>query len=300
MRHLNYNHLLYFWTVANEGSVTRAAEVLYLTPQTISGQIRQLEESIGSPLFNRVGRRLTLSDTGKVVKQYADEIFDLGSQLAQRMKSSEPGSAYVLNVGVVASIAKLIGYQLLRPAFSDTERIQITCMESDLEQLLADLAASRLDLVLSDRMIPAGLSIKAYNHLLGESDVAFFCGTELWDSLAPEFPASLDGAPMLLPVVTSALRRRLDDWFDQHNLRPNLLAEFQDSALMKAFGRAGIGAFPAPSVIADEIETMYDAKILGPAQGVKESYYAISPERKIRHPAALRITEIAKDALGAA
>ena len=297
MRHLNYNHLLYFWTVANEGSITRAAEVLYLTPQTISGQIRQLEESVGSPLFNRVGRRLTLSDTGKVVKQYADEIFDLGAQLAQRMKSNEPGSAYVLNVGVVASIAKLIGFQLLRPAFSESERIQITCMESELDQLLADLAASRLDLVISDRMIPTGLSIKAYNHLLGESEVAFFCGASLWERLSPKFPASLDGAPMLLPLVTSALRRRLDDWFEQHELRPEVVAEFQDSALMKAFGHAGIGVFPAPSVIADEIETMYDAKMLGPAVGVKENYYAISPERKIRHPAASRVTQLAKDAL---
>ena len=191
MRHLNYNHLYYFWTVANEGSIVRASESLFLTPQTISGQIKLLEEAIGKPLFHRTGRRLLLSETGKIVHQYADEIFSLGAELAQRMRSEEPGAPLVLNVGIVNSIAKLIAYQVLRPALAMEEDLRLVCWEGPLEKLLADLAVHRLDLVISDHPIPAGLSVKAYNHKLGESGVSFFADPRRARGYASRFPASL-------------------------------------------------------------------------------------------------------------
>jgi len=294
MRHLNYNHLLYFWTVAREGSIARASEVLFLTPQTISGQLKLLEEAIGKPLFHRVGRRLVLSETGQIVNQYADEIFSLGAELAQRMKSSQPGTPFVLNVGIVNSIAKLIGYQVLAPALDLEDKIRMVCWEGDLEKLLADLAVHRLDVVISDHPIPTGLSVRAYNHMLGESGVSFFCAGSDLRKYASKFPRSLDRAPMLLPTNTSALRRRLDDWFEQNELHPQVVAEFDDSALMKAFGGAGAGLFPAPSAIAAALEQMYGVKEIGAIDGVHETYYAISPERKITHPAVLRITEAAR------
>jgi LysR family transcriptional activator of nhaA len=297
MRHLNYNHLLYFWTVAREGSIARAAEALYITPQTVSGQIKLLEDTIGRPLFDRVGRRMVLSETGRVVNQYADEIFSLGAELAQRLKSTDPGVPFVLNVGIVNSIAKLITYQVLEPAMALDDELRIACWEGDLERLLADLAVLRLDLVISDRPIPTGLNVKAYNHALGDSAVAFYMRTDVAMVYTRAFPQALHQAPMLLPINTSALRRRLDDWFEAHNLRPQVVAEFDDSALMKAFGSAGRGVFPAPVAIARHVEAMYGARMIGEAEGVTESYYAISPERKIHHPAVLRIIESARERL---
>jgi LysR family transcriptional activator of nhaA len=297
LRHLNYNHLLYFWTVAREGSIAKASEVLFLTPQTISGQIKLLEETIGKPLFHRVGRRLVLSETGQIVNQYADEIFSLGAELTQRMKSDDPGTPFVLNVGIVNSIAKLIAYQVLRPALAMEEDLRLVCWEGPLEKLLADLAVHRLDLVISDHPIPAGLSVKAYNHKLGESGVSFFADPRRARGYASRFPASLDHAPVLLPVNASALRRRLEDWFEEQSVRPTIIAEFDDSALLKAFGEAGIGVFPAPTAIAEKVESMYSSRRIGEAEGVHETYYAISPERKIKHPAILSITEAAREHL---
>jgi len=297
MRHLNYNHLLYFWTVAREGSIARASEVLCLTPQTISGQLKLLEEAIGKPLFHRVGRRLVLSDTGQIVNHYADGIFSLGAELTQRMKSSQPGVPFVLNVGIVNSIAKLIAYEFLEPVLQMEDQIRVVCREADFEKLLADLAVHRLDVVISDHPIPAGLSVKAYNHVLGESGVSFFCAGRKAERYARNFPDALDGAPVLLPVSASPLRRRLDDWLEVRGLHPEIVAEFDDSALMKAFGAAGAGLFPAPTAIAATLERMYSVRRIGDTEGVKETYYAISPERKITHSAVLRITELARDRL---
>ncbi|MFM8356859.1 MAG: transcriptional activator NhaR [Gammaproteobacteria bacterium] len=294
MRHLNYNHLLYFWTVAREGSIARASEVLFLTPQTISGQLKLLEDAIGKPLFVRVGRRLVLSETGHVVNQYADEIFSLGAELAQRMKSEQPGSPFVLNVGIVNSIAKLVAYQVLEPALRMPEQIRLVCWEGDLEKLLADVAVHRLDVVLSDHPIPTGLSVRAYNHLLGESEISFFAPADDAARYRAAFPRSLDQAPMLLPLNTSALRRRLDDWFEPEGLRPNIIAEFDDSALMKAFASAGVGIFPGPTALGKTLADMYGVESIGTVPELLESYYAISPERKISHPAVARILETAR------
>lgn len=293
MRHLNYNHLLYFWTVAREGSIARASETLNLTPQTISGQLKTLEEVLGRSLFERVGRKLTLSATGQIVNQYAEEIFTLGAELTQRMKSERPGTPTILNVGIVDSIAKLIAYRILEPVLNSTPPVRIVCVEGDLEGLLGDLAVHKLDLVLSDRALPTGLNVKAYNHLLGDSGVGFFAASGA-QQYREDFPHSLNRAPLLLPVNSSALRRRLNDWFDMHGIAPQVVAEFDDSALMKAFGEAGAGVFAAPLVIAEKIERMYGTNLIGEALDVKETYYAISPERKIKHPAVQDIKQSAK------
>ncbi|MGR8919458.1 MAG: transcriptional activator NhaR [Gammaproteobacteria bacterium] len=296
MRHLNYNHLMYFWTVAREGTIARAAETLFLTPQTISGQLKLLEQAVGSPLFKRSGRRLVLTETGKLVRQYADEIFALGAELAQRVSGGGTDAPRTLNVGVVDSIAKLIACEVLEPAL--TEDAGIVCTEGGLDHLLAELAVLRLDLVISDRPLPPGLKVRAYNHALGGSGVSFFARPVLARRYAREFPHSLDGAPMLLPRGSSALRRRLDDWLDARGITPRVVAEFDDSALLKAFGAAGAGVFPAPTAIAERVEAMYGARSIGGAEGLGERYYAISPERRITHPAVLRITEAAARRLG--
>jgi LysR family transcriptional activator of nhaA len=277
--------------------VVRAAEVLHLTPQTISGQLKLLEETIGEPLFQRVGRGLVLTDSGRLVQQYADEIFSLGAELTQRIKSKQPGAPIAFNVGIVNSIPKLIAHHILEPVLNLDEQVRVVCLENDLEKLLGDLAVHRLDLVLSDRPIPAGLSVRAYNHELGASDVAFFARKEVAARYRDGFPASLNQAPMLLPLKTSMLRRNLDDWFEHNGLIPRVIAEFDDSALLKVFGESGVGVFPAPTVIGHDIESMYRSEKIGEVTGVTERFYAISPERKIRHPAVASITETARGEL---
>lgn len=294
MRHLNYTHLLYFWTVATEGSIARASTVLHLTPQTISGQLKLLEEAVGEPLFNRVGRGLVLTDTGHVVNQYADEIFVLGAELTQRVKSKQALMPTTLNVGVVNSIPKLVALRIIEPVLRLDEPLKVVCREGDFDRLLGELAIHRLDLLISDRSIPAGMSVKAFNHPLGESGISFFAHKSIAKKYMNGFPQSLENAPMLLPTNDSPLRRALEDWFDSHNIRPRVVAEFDDSALLKAFGEAALGVYPAPTAIGEEVEFMYHSKSLGRAEGISESYFAISPERKLKHPAVLTITEAAR------
>jgi LysR family transcriptional activator of nhaA len=299
MRHLNYTHLMYFWTVAREGTITRASEVLHLTPQTISGQLKLLDEAVGEPLFNRVGRGLVLTETGQVVKQYADEIFMLGAELTQRVKSKQALIPSTLNVGIVNSIPKLVALRILKPAFEMEEPVRVVCRENDLESLLGELALHRLDLLISDRPIPAGTSVKAYNHPLGDSGISLFAHESIAEQYRPGFPESLHEAPMLLPALESPLRSSLEDWFDAVRVRPRVLAEFDDSALLKAFGNAALGVFPAPAVIAEEVVSVYHSRLVGHVDAMRESYYAISPERKIKHPAVLHIKEVASEALHA-
>lgn len=297
MRHLNYNHLLYFWTVAREGSITRASKILHITPQTISGQLKVLEESVGDSLFERAGRGLQLTETGEVVNLYADEIFTLGTELAQRVNNKSPGSPSKLNVGILNSIPKLIAFRTIAPALEMEETIKVICHEGELEKLLGDLAVHKLDLIISDRRIPSGLNVKAYNHKLGDSNISFFAQKNIAAKYAKNFPYSLDNAPMLLPAIYNPMRRDIDDWLDEMNIEPNIVAEIDDSALIKAFGEAGVGLFPAPSAVANAIEHMYHTKVIGTLDSVKETYYAISPERKIKHPGVLKITEEARTSL---
>ena len=297
MRHLNYSHLLYFWTIAREGSVVKAAESLSLTPQTISGQLKLLEEAIGRPLFDRVGRRLILSEMGHVVMEYANEIFSIGAELSQVVRGQRSATQSMLSVGVVSSMPKLIAERLIAPSLLDEEPIRVRCHEASLEQLLGELAVHQLDIVLSDQPMPSGLSLRAFNHRLGESGLAFFAQRRVARQYKGKFPQSLDGAPMLLPSQHSALRRRLDDWFDGHDIAPVVVGEFDDSALLKAFGEAGAGLFAAPSVIEAEICKMYGMSVIGATDSVTEHFYAISPERRIKHPAVARITEAARSDL---
>jgi LysR family transcriptional activator of nhaA len=297
MRHLNYNHLLYFATVAREGSIARAAAVLHLTPQTISGQLKLLEQEIGAPLFQRAGRGLVLTETGELVNRYAEEIFALGAELAQRVRSGAAGGPAGFSVGIVNSIPKLIAYRILKPALEVEQPLRMICYEGDLERLLADLAVHRLDLVLSDRPIPSGLGIRAYNHALGDSPVAFFAHTRIASTFVADFPRSLQDAPVLLPVHSTALRRALDEWFERQDVVPRIVAEFDDDALLKVFGEAGVGVFPAPLAIAPEVAETYNARALGVADGIQEHYFAISAERRLRHPAVVEIIAAARERL---
>lgn len=296
MRHLNYSHLQYFWTVAREGSITKAAEVLHLTPQTISGQLKLLEESIGDALFTRVGRGLVLTMTGQLVFQYADEIFSLGGELSSRLKTGAAGIPAILRVGIVNSIPKLIAMRILQPALTE-ESVRLACTEGDFEELLGKLAVHQLDMIISDHGISAGLHVKAFNHHIGQSDTAIFVKRSMAGRYENKFPESLNDAPLLLPTVSNPMRRALEEWMDNLELTPQIIAEFDDSALMKAFGEEGLGLFPGPTAIKAEIQSMYDAKAIGDVPEVIENFYAISPEQKLKNPVVLNIIETARSKL---
>ena len=297
MRHLNYSHLHYFWTVAREGSIAKAAEALNLTPQTISGQLKLLDAEVGQSLFNRVGRRLVLSETGRVVFEYAEEIFTTGAELASVVRGHQRVGPTSLAVGIVSSMPKLIAERIVAPAIMAERQVRVRCQESSLEQLLSELAVHRLDIVLSDKPVPDSLNIKAFNHRLGESGMSFFAQRSQARRYRGRFPASLMDAPMLLPSPHSALRRRLDDWFEAHKIFPRIVGEFDDSALLKAFGEAGVGIFAGPTVIAEEICRMYRMSVIGETEEIKERFYAISPERRLRHESVVMITETARSDL---
>ncbi|MDJ0748444.1 MAG: transcriptional activator NhaR [Woeseiaceae bacterium] len=294
MRHLNYSHLQYFWAVAREGSIAKASQSLHLTPQTISGQLKLLDEAVGKPLFNRVGRRLVLSDMGRVVFEYADEIFSVGAELASVVRGNHLTGPTTLNVGIVSSMPKLIAERIVAPALMAEQPIRVRCQEASLEQLLSELAVHKLDIVLSDQPVPDGLSLKAYAHRLGESGMSFFTLRSKARRYRGKFPSSLNDAPMLLPSQHSALRRRLDDWFETHELSPRIVGEFDDSALLKAFGEAGAGVFAAPSVIEEEICRMYRMAVVGQTDEIQERFYAISPERRLKHESVVMITKTAR------
>ncbi|MEM7304386.1 MAG: transcriptional activator NhaR [Pseudomonadota bacterium] len=295
MRHLNYNHLLYFWMVAREGSINKASDVLHITPQTISGQIKSLESTIGAPLFNRSGRNLILSEAGHLIWPYANEIFLLGEDLARNVKSKNMQPSSHLNVGLVNSIPKLIAFRILSISFEKDNEVKLITQEGTLDNLLADLALHKLDLVLSDRPHTPGINIKAFNHLLGKSKIAFYATKSIYKSYTKSFPDSLDNAPILLPSQSNPLRRDLEDWFENNQITPNIVAEIDDSALLKVFGESGLGIFPAPVVMSDNIQKMYGAKIIGTIEEISESYYAITTERKLKHPGVVEITKYARD-----
>lgn len=294
---LNYHHLLYFWTVAREGSVSRAAERLQLTQPTLSNQIKKLEKSLGADLFDRVGRSLVLTETGQLVYRYADEIFALGRELTDTLKGSPSRDRILLSVGVPDVLPKLVVYRLLRPALELEERVQLSCYEGKLHDLLADLALHRLDLVLADSPITPQLHIRAFNHLLGECGATVFGTRELAERCAGRFPRSLHGAPMLLPTQNTALRRALEQWFDEQDIRPQIIHEFEDSAVMKVFGQAGEGLFVAPSAIEREITRQYSVQQIGRIDAVRERFYAISVERRLKHPAVVAISTAARQKL---
>jgi LysR family transcriptional activator of nhaA len=294
MRHLNYNHLFYFWTVAREGSISKACGKLHLTPQTVSAQIKLLEETVGEPLFDRVGRGLVLSEVGSMVMRYADEIFSAGMELNRFLRSGEFTGSRAFNVGITDSIAKLVAYRVLQPAMDEEADVKLVCEEGRLDRLLGTMATHRLDLIISDAPLPGGTHIKAFNHHLGHSEIKIFATPALAKKYRKKFPESLDGAPFLMPTRENAVRRALEHWFELHQLTPNIVAEVYDSALLKSFGGEGAGLFPGSAVIEDNIRTMYAVEDVGTAKGIHEQYYAISPERKIKQPVVLTICEWAR------
>jgi LysR family transcriptional activator of nhaA len=300
MRHLNYSHLQYFWTVAREGSIASASKTLHLTPQTISGQLKLLDEAVGRPLFDRVGRKLVLSNMGRLVFEYADEIFSVGAELASVVRGSHMSGPKTLTVGIVSSMPKLIAERVIAPVLTADPPVRVRCHEASLDQLLAELAVHKLDLVLSDQPVPDGLNLKAYNHRLGASGLSFFARRHESRGYKARFPQSLADAPTLLPSPRSALRRRLDDWFESLELSPRIVAEFDDSALLKAFGEAGAGVFAGPTAIEEEICRMYRMSVIGRVDDIRERFYAISSERRLKHQSVVLITETARTQLFAA
>ncbi len=294
---INYKHLHYFWVVAKEGGIARAGEKLHLTPQTISGQLSVLEEYMGISLFSRVGRSLELTETGKLVLSYADEIFSLGGELEEQIHQLPASLPQTLRVGVVDVVPKSIAHRILGPALKMPEPVRMICKESSLETLLAELSIHRLDLVLADRPIPATVSTRGFSHKLGECEVSFFATENLKKNLKGNFPHCLDGAPLLLPSSGNQLRSGIDQWLDRYRIYPQVVAEFDDSALMKVFGQEGAGIFIAPAAIEAEVESQYCAKSIGRITEVKEKFYAISVERRVSHPVVAVIMEAARESL---
>lgn len=297
MSGLNYKHLRYFWTVAKAGSIARACERLHLTPQTISGQLSAFENALGYKLFVRVGRRLELSEAGRLVLSYADEIFTVGEELEEVLRHQEGGLPLQFRVGIVDSVPKSVAYRLLEPAVSLPEPLRIVCREGKIASLMADLAIHRLDLVIADSPMPAGLSIRGFNHLLGECGLTFFATSALARRHKARFPRCLDGAPLLLPGEDAAVRPGLMQWFESVSVRPKVMGDFDDGALMKAFGQAGIGIFAAPSAIAAEVRRQYGVVAIGSTDAVTERFYAISVERRLTHPAMVAISSTARQEL---
>ncbi len=297
MKNINLKHLRYFWAVASNGSIANASEILHLTPQTISGQLSELEYQIGTKLFQKAGRNLALTDAGRLVFNYAEEIFRLSTELEGVLDGRDPSAQLTLNVGIAMVVPKLLAYRILAPVLNLEEPVHLVCTEAPFVELLADLSVHKIDLILADSPFSPGLNIRAYNHLLGESGITFF-SREPDDKLYRDnFPQSLDNAPMLMPTTNCALRRSLELWFDNIDVRPSVIAEFDDRALMKAFGEAAGGIFTSPTAVEDDVLDKYAVKVIGRSEEVRERFYAISAERKIKHPAISAITEAARQDL---
>jgi LysR family transcriptional activator of nhaA len=291
---LNYRQLHYFWVVAKTGSIVRACEQLNLTPQTISGQISLLEQTYGIELFRRVGRQLELTEAGRQTLPYAEQMFQLGGELELMLRAQPNEQQILFRVGVADVVPKSIVYRLIAPTMELSEPLRITCREDKLERLLADLAIQRLDLVISDSPMPSHLDIKGYSQKLGECGISFFATAELAARYGQDFPRNLHGAPLLIPGPETVVRSRLQRWFAEQQIQPQIVGEFDDSALMQAFGQSGSGIFIGPSVIADEVKRQYGVEVIGQTDAVSESFYAISVERKVKHPGIVAITEGAR------
>lgn len=292
---INYKHLHYFQEVAQSGSIVRASEKLHLTPQTISGQLSLLEEYLGEELFSRVGRNLELNETGRLVLSYAEEIFSLGGELEEMIRNLPGGRPKIFKVGVADVVPKSIAYRLLAPALQLPQPVRIICREGSVDTLLAELALHKVDLVIADGPIPSSVNVRGFNHPLGECGITFFATATLARKLKGSFPNNINGMPLLLPGEMTVVRNRLIEWLDTQHIYPQITGEFDDSALMKAFGRSGTGIFIAPTPIAEEVKKQYGVVIIGETNNIREQFYAISVERKISHPAVAAITETARE-----
>lgn len=297
---MNFKHLHYFWVVAKAGGVMRAGEQLHTTPQTLSGQIKLLEERLGRKLFRKSGRRLELTDDGRVALSYADEIFNLGAEMESALKRTT-GREQVLDfrVGVADSVPKSVAYQLLEPALAVPEPVRMVCHEGKFTDLLAQLALHRLDMVLADEPLSRRVSVKAFNHSLGSSGMGFFCAPSLKTQLKGKFPLCLNGAPMLIQGAASPMRAQLDAWLERHQLQPRIVGEFDDGALMKAFGQQGQGVFMSPMVMAAQTQSQYGVKLMGSSPELVAEFFAVSVERRVTHPCLVAIQEAAREKLSA-
>lgn len=295
---MNFKHLYYFWVAAHAGGVVRAGEQLHTTPQTLSGQIKLLEDWLGHKLFRKAGRQLELTENGRLALDYADQIFTLGQELESALRQAR-GTPRRLDfaVGVADSLSKAVAYRLLEPALSLAEPVKLIASEGKFADLLAQLALHRLDLVIADEPVPRRLSVKAYSHMLGSSGMSFFAAPNLWPRLQGVFPACLDGQPMLMPGPTAALRAPLEDWLARQRLAVQVVAEFDDAALMAAFGREGQGVFVAPSVLEGQTGAQFGVRVVGRTAELTESFYALSVQRRITHPCVVAITDAARGQL---
>jgi LysR family transcriptional activator of nhaA len=295
MEWLNYHHLLYFWVVAREGSIVKASKELRLAHPTISGQIHRLEEVLGEKLFVRSGRSLSLTESGRVAYRYANEIFSLGREFVDTLRGRTSGRPLRLTVGVADVLPASLVRRFLEPAFALSQSVHVICRaDKSVEEFLADLALHRVDVVLADGPPGAGVAVRAFGHLLGECGTTFFASPDMAASLRKRFPASLDGAPFLMPGAPSMVRRALEQWFDTHDIRPRIVVECDDSALAKDFGETGMGVFATPTVIEAEVRRHYRVRVVGRAPAVQQQFFAISVERRIKHPAVVAISEAAR------
>ena len=298
MEWLNYHHLLYFWAVAKHGSVVKASAVLRLAQSTVSGQIRRLETVLGEKLFERVGRNLVLTEAGRTVFRYADEIFSLGQELMGTLRGRPSSRPVRLTVGVADALPRVLVARLLEPAFHIGHPLQLVCREDRVvEDFLGALAEQELDLVLADRPLGPGIRARAFNHLLGTCGTTFLAKSGLAKRHRPFFPRSLDGAPFLLPAPHVTLRRALDQWLEDAHVAPAVAAEFDDSALMYTFGQGGKGVFPVPSIFEDEVRALYRVEVVGRAKSLRQQFYAISVDRRVQHPAVVAIIKAARHEL---
>lgn len=293
MEWLNYHHLYYFWNVAKEGTVSRAAEKLHLARTTVTAQVRELENAAGQKLFDKKGRYLELTEFGKQVFEYADEIFAIGRELKDFVSNGKSAHKKFI-VGMPDVVPKLIAVELLKPAIHLPERLQIVCYEGKLDQLIADLALHKLDLVISDSPAPATLDFRVYNHKLGECGLSFLAVPDIAKKYRRKFPQSLHGAPMLLPTNNTALRKSFNHWLDDNGIHPQIVAEFEDSALLKVFGQSGLGIVPIPTAIEKAVKKQYGMSVVGRLEEIIDRFYAISVEKRVHHPAVLAIVNQAR------
>ena len=282
---LNFRHLHYFWVVAKEGSITRAAERLGLAVQTVSAQLALLEQAVGKSLFRPQGLRLVLTEAGQVALRYADQIFLLGGQLLEALAETDLDKTLRLTVGISDSLPKLIASRLLDSALTLPQQVRLICYEEQFDTLLGKLSVHKLDVMLTDRPVPPGSALRVFSHLLGEFEIGLFGLPTLAEKYRDNFPASLQGAPLLLPTRNNALRGRIDQWLGAHDLSPTIFGEFDDSALLNTFGQQGRGLFPAPTALAADVQSQLGAVLVGAMSQVREQIYALSNERKIQHPA---------------
>ena len=294
MAGLNYKHLRYFWMVAKSGSIARASEQLHLTPQSISGQLSEFEESVGIALFRRVGRGLELTEAGQRMLGYAEQIFTLGNEMLEALRDGGQTQSVPFRVGIADSVPKLVAYRLVEPSLGSSDPVRLVCREGRLATLLGDLAVHRLDMVIADRPMPDNLNVRGYDHLLGESGITVFGAPALVRQTPGDFTRLLDAAPFLMPGADVALHARLQRWFEAERVRPRIVGEFDDSALLMAFGQAGAGFFAAPTAIEDYIVRQHKVHVVGRIETVREQIYAITNERKLTHPLIADICRIAQ------